>query len=459
MQQSRALNRPPSAWQQKFSDRDRRQELMKVPQAFQRFVDVFGDGMFKGRSRRVGRICAAYLFFLVALIPGSTSVGNVTKTITALVTETVILPCRITVDGELPTLEWSKEGLSPPNITFLYRDGCETFGMKNPALLYRTNLVLNELKDGNISQIIYNLRPSDGGVYQCRTFRGGQWEVHAVLVLNVGAASEPKLTVVPSTSGVTLECTAQCWFPEPEITLLDDGGNEIKAGNPTRVSAPECFTVTVRADVQTPTNRVTCRVHEALLNQTRNTEIFIPDHWMQFCSNVAITTGFTVFILTGLIACGITYLLHRKFCGMRPDPCLSRCEDQRSTASPEKDHMNPKSSHMKSEKERPKSNSSGTSQQDQSRRDCRASLNDTEQETQHSSYNRSTGPATSKMKDTGVAVSRQDKVPSPQKKDRPENNPASPPKEPTRLSVPSFHRSLSHRSNASEESELLIEKP
>uniref|UniRef100_A0A3Q2UMZ5 Butyrophilin-like protein 2 n=1 Tax=Fundulus heteroclitus TaxID=8078 RepID=A0A3Q2UMZ5_FUNHE len=410
--------------------------------------------MFKSRSRRAG-IWTAYLYFLVALIPGSTSVGNVTKTITAFVTETVILPCRITVDGELPTLEWSKEGLSPPNITFLYRDGCETFGMKNPALLYRTNLVLNELKDGNISQIIYNLRPSDGGVYQCRTFKGGQWKVHAVLVLNVGAVSEPKLTVVPSTSGVTLECTAQCWFPEPEITMLDDGGNEIIAGNPTRVSASECFTVTVRADVQTLTNRVICRVHEALLNQTRKTEIFIPDHWMQSCSNMASSTGITVFILTGLILCGIAYLLQGKFCGMRPNPCLPRCEDQRSTASPEKDHMNPKSSQMKPEQERLKSNPSGTSQQDQSRRDCRDPLNGTEQETQHSSSDRSTGPATSKMKDAGLA----DKYPSPQKKDGPENNPASAPKETNRLRVPSLHRSLSHRSSSSEESELLIEKP
>uniref|UniRef100_A0A3B3U254 Ig-like domain-containing protein n=1 Tax=Poecilia latipinna TaxID=48699 RepID=A0A3B3U254_9TELE len=191
-------------------------------------------------------------------------------TITAHVTETVVLPCRITVDGEFPTVEWSKEGLKE-NITLLYRDGCETFGMKNPAFHYRTNLLLNKLKDGNISQIIYNLRVSDGGRYHCRTRREKQWQVHAVIIL--------KLTVVPSSAGggVTLECKAECWFPEPDITFHDDEGNEITAEKPTRgPNSTECFTVTRRAVVQTPINRVTCRVHQRKLNQTKKTEIYIP---------------------------------------------------------------------------------------------------------------------------------------------------------------------------------------
>lgn len=123
---------------------------------------------------------------------GSTSEGVLPQTITAYVGETVILPCRIDVNGELPTLEWSKKGLSPSNITLLYRHGCETFGMKNLAFLYRTNLLLNNLKDGNISLIIYNLKLSDGGTYHCRTLSGKQWEIHAILVLNMGKSQHYK---------------------------------------------------------------------------------------------------------------------------------------------------------------------------------------------------------------------------------------------------------------------------
>uniref|UniRef100_A0A087XMK6 Putative selection and upkeep of intraepithelial T-cells protein 1 homolog n=1 Tax=Poecilia formosa TaxID=48698 RepID=A0A087XMK6_POEFO len=224
--------------------------------------------------------CSCVNFTILFSPAGSASADIVPQTITAHVTETVVLPCRITVNDELPTVEWSKEGLKE-NITLLYRDGCETFGMKNPGFHYRTNLLLNKLKDGNISQIIYNLRVSDGGRYHCRTFRGRQWQVHAIIILNVGAMPEPKLTVVPSSpgGGVTLECKAECWFPEPDITFHDDEGNEITAEKPTRgPGSTECFTVTRRAVVQTPINshRVTCRVHERKLNQTKKTEIYIP---------------------------------------------------------------------------------------------------------------------------------------------------------------------------------------
>lgn len=74
-----------------------------------------------------------------------------------------------------------------------------------------------------------------------------------------GSVSEPKVTFVPTSTadgGVTLECKAECWYPEPKIMLLDDEGNELKAENPTRTSvSTECFTFTRRANVQTLINR------------------------------------------------------------------------------------------------------------------------------------------------------------------------------------------------------------
>uniref|UniRef100_A0A3B5M2J2 Butyrophilin subfamily 3 member A2-like Ig-C domain-containing protein n=1 Tax=Xiphophorus couchianus TaxID=32473 RepID=A0A3B5M2J2_9TELE len=138
------------------------------------------------------------------------------------------------------------------NITLLYRDGCETFGMKNPAFHYRTNLLLNKLKDGNISQIIYNLRVSDGGKYN---FNPSDVELCVDLVQNV----------VPSTEGgeLTLECKAECWFPEPDITFYDDERNEIPAEKPTRgPNSRECFTVTRRAVVQT---KINSHLHHAVV--------------------------------------------------------------------------------------------------------------------------------------------------------------------------------------------------
>ncbi len=78
-----------------------------------------------------------------------------------------------------------------------------------------------------------------------------------IILVFVVAASEPKLSVVPAVDGgVTLQCEASCWFPEPELTFLDEQGNNISAEDPkNNLDSSGCFTVTRRATVQTASNR------------------------------------------------------------------------------------------------------------------------------------------------------------------------------------------------------------
>lgn len=96
------------------------------------------------------------------------------ETVLAFAGGDVILPCsfRVTASGDFPqTVEWSKEGLQP-DIVFLYRYGCETPEMKNPAFRYRTSLITKELQNGNISLRISNVQLSDAGKYRCMSL----WE-------------------------------------------------------------------------------------------------------------------------------------------------------------------------------------------------------------------------------------------------------------------------------------------
>ncbi|XP_037615384.1 uncharacterized protein LOC119482063 [Sebastes umbrosus] len=222
--------------------------------------------------------------------------------------ETVILPCHISVrdDHDVPSsVEWSKEGLNP-NIAFLYRDGCETFHEKNPVFRYRTNLIMNKLKNGNISLRLSNVSLSDAGKYVCKMIQKPP-RVVATVELFVGAVSEPKLSVVPAVDGgVTLQCEADCWFPQPEITFLDAQRNNISAGD-TKTdedSSRGCFTATKRLTVQTA-NRVTCIVHQPKINQTRVTGIHIPDDCMRSCTlsiSIAVIVSIAC-ICAGLCLC------------------------------------------------------------------------------------------------------------------------------------------------------------
>lgn len=78
-----------------------------------------------------------------------------------------------------------------------------------------------------------------------------------MILVFIGAASEPKLSVVSAErGGVTLQCEASCWLPELEITFLDDQGKNIPADDPRRLQDTNGqYTVTRRVTLQAATNR------------------------------------------------------------------------------------------------------------------------------------------------------------------------------------------------------------
>ncbi|XP_054863883.1 V-set domain-containing T-cell activation inhibitor 1-like isoform X1 [Amphiprion ocellaris] len=251
------------------------------------------------------------VFLVAAVFSGSTdaSTHNKPKKIMAIVGESVILPCNVTLSDDLPTIEWSKDGQSP-NIIFLYRDGCETFEMKHLDFRFRTNLLMTELKHGNLSLRISNLQPSDEGRYQCMVLQKKQRKVVSTLELVVGAVSEPKLSVVQGEDGVlTVQCELKhCRSSPPEIVFLDDQGKEMSAENPKTVPhTGECFSITRR---MTAANSITCRVLHSEMNKIRDTKIYIPEICKTSCTqNIPIV----VTVVTIGLICFIAAVLYIKY--------------------------------------------------------------------------------------------------------------------------------------------------
>ncbi|XP_078101432.1 myelin-oligodendrocyte glycoprotein-like [Sander vitreus] len=133
------------------------------------------------------------LFLLAAVLPscfGESSVDDAAEMVLAFAGGAVLLPCNFSLpaSGDFPTLEWSKQGLHP-NVVFLYRDACEVHEEKHPAFWYRTSLIAKELKNGNFSLRIANVRLSDAGTYRCkRLWSDGPRDVTAVELV-VGTSS------------------------------------------------------------------------------------------------------------------------------------------------------------------------------------------------------------------------------------------------------------------------------
>ncbi|XP_070711211.1 V-set domain containing T-cell activation inhibitor 1-like [Pempheris klunzingeri] len=252
------------------------------------------------------------LFVGAALLTCCT--GESSEKIVALAGATVVLPCSFNIShsNDFPTVEWSKDGLKP-NVVFLYRDGCETYEMKNPAFEYRTSLITKELKDGNVSLRISNVQLTDAGTYRCMRLWTNVLRDITTMELVVDAVSEPKLLFISSASRrVTLQCEAGCWLPVPHIEFLDNKGKVIPADHPKQdEDASGCYTVTRNVTLQDATNRVTCRVHQPETNRTRTTQILIPVDCMSSCS---LTTGIAVGEAVLLLAfvCGLVVF---KQCG------------------------------------------------------------------------------------------------------------------------------------------------
>ncbi|XP_027893403.1 butyrophilin subfamily 1 member A1-like isoform X2 [Xiphophorus couchianus] len=224
----------------------------------------------------------------------------------------VILPCtfNIPANKDIPTVEWSKVVEGPKSvIVFLYRDGCEIFGMKDPDFEYRTNLILRQLQHGNYSLRISELKLSDSGTYQCLIIQKNGAKEQTQVELVVDSLSDPKFSVVSTDGGeVTVECKALCWKPAPFMTILDDEGKRLSDEQPKQEQDPRgCYNTKQNVTLIKPVNRLVCRVKQTGRNQSKVAEILLPGFWKEFqsaaiCLSVAGTaivclTGFTLYRL------------------------------------------------------------------------------------------------------------------------------------------------------------------
>uniref|UniRef100_A0A7N6B5Z8 Ig-like domain-containing protein n=1 Tax=Anabas testudineus TaxID=64144 RepID=A0A7N6B5Z8_ANATE len=225
-------------------------------------------------------------------LSGQHQVIGATEPIVAAQGDDVIVPCYIDppLNVEELTVDWWRPDV-PPDPTdppdkyryvHRYHDKNNVEDMKMSSYSGRTAIFKDELRKGNVSLKIVNVKLSDQGRYRCAVPQlGSATSKEHFIELVVGAFSPPSTTLAGldrSSSGVVLQCESKGWYPEPELLWLDAEGKILSAGPTETVRGPDdLYTVSSRVTVEKRhSNNITCRVQERNINQTRETQMHVP---------------------------------------------------------------------------------------------------------------------------------------------------------------------------------------
>ncbi|XP_029521380.1 butyrophilin-like protein 8 isoform X1 [Oncorhynchus nerka] len=230
----------------------------------------------------------------------------------------VILPCflRPTTSAVEESVEWQRPVLEPKEV-HLYRDRSDDNVIQYPSYSGRTSLFREELKNGNVSLKLTNVKLSDAGNYTCYIPTLGHQKTTIELYVG-GAAPRPWLSIVRTKDKeVVLKCEAEGLVYKPELVLLNSKGTLLPADEPTErpMDSEGLYTVTRYFTVQkTATNVFTCRVQQLEIKHMRETQIHVPDKMFQeeYPLGWKVGIGFLGAVVGGVVGAVVVFLFMRR---------------------------------------------------------------------------------------------------------------------------------------------------
>uniref|UniRef100_A0A7N6FC92 Ig-like domain-containing protein n=1 Tax=Anabas testudineus TaxID=64144 RepID=A0A7N6FC92_ANATE len=259
-----------------------------------------------GPQLRITSVLVVHLL-LIHLHRGQSKLIGSSQPILAIVGDDIILPCHLepAVDVAAKTLEWTRSDLEP-RFVLVWRASQDVLNVKNPSYRGRTSLFTDELKQGNISLKLSEVKPADQGRYRCCIPENDE-EYLVELVVASDAAASPVISLTGidgDKGGVVLQCESKGWYPEPELLWLDAEGKILSARPTETVRGPDdLYTVSSRVTVEKRhSNNITCRVQQSKINQTRETQIHILDDFFKVQSSSShLKAGFAVIFVVCII--------------------------------------------------------------------------------------------------------------------------------------------------------------
>ncbi|XP_029112248.1 butyrophilin subfamily 1 member A1-like [Scleropages formosus] len=233
--------------------------------------------------------------------------------VVAVAGEDVVLPCYLkpNISAVDLRIEWLRVHTEDP-LVHLYRDHEDRNENQIPSYRGRTSLFPEELKKGNTSLKVKNVRGSDNGEYKCFVESEEWYEDYFIYVHIKAVGTHPVISIEGyKEGGISLVCESKGWYPQPQVVWMDSEGHSLPTGHTeTHTDSMDLFTVRRRVIVQeTENNRFTCRVLQQDLNEMKETITNIPGEMFHRAHPWKVTFA-VVFSLSAVCIIGCTILIH-----------------------------------------------------------------------------------------------------------------------------------------------------
>ncbi|XP_044531209.1 butyrophilin subfamily 1 member A1-like [Gracilinanus agilis] len=226
--------------------------------------------------------CSISLFILpmTVCVSEQFKVLGPTQPIVATLDKDVTLSCHLSplMSAEHMDIRWLRSQFS--EAVFVFQNGREQVGEQMEEYMGRTEFIRDFIDEGRVAVKIYNVKMSDNGEYQCIFKEGDAYEktVFEVRVASLGSALHFHLEGYED-GGIRLACTAEGWFPRPQVQCRDNSGGKLPFLSETQVQDKAGFfhvkTLIVVQD--SSVRNVSCSIHNLLLDQGKVSTIDISE--------------------------------------------------------------------------------------------------------------------------------------------------------------------------------------
>ncbi|XP_068026511.1 butyrophilin subfamily 3 member A2-like isoform X2 [Melanerpes formicivorus] len=204
------------------------------------------------------------------------------SSIIGLIGDRVLLPCPLPagLSPEEVSVQWLFQR-GPQQVTVSSYDRKATEEDPDESYQGRAELLHSQLRAGNLSLLLKDIKSSDQGLYSCLISSNGTQEGALVQLQVAAQGAVPSIHLKSHMKeGIGLSCQAEGWFPEPQLLWLDGQGQVLKELSTTKVTTMPGGLYSVLTSIslqQSSALKISCRAVNNLLNATSESRVLISE--------------------------------------------------------------------------------------------------------------------------------------------------------------------------------------